>query len=57
MNKGKNKGGNKVNAPKAKGGDADAAGDKKGKAGARSQASKVAQENQTVVQSVFTTCR
>ena len=31
MNKGKNKGGNKSNAPKAKGGDADATVEKKGK--------------------------
>ena len=48
--KGKNKGGNKVNAPKAKGGDADAGAEKKGKAGARNQASKVAQDNHSVVQ-------
>ena len=38
MNKGKNKGGSKSNAPKAKGGDADAAAERKGKPAARKQA-------------------
>lgn len=41
MNKGKNKGSSKSNAPKVKGGDADATAEKKSKPAARSQAVKV----------------
>ena len=40
MNKGKNKGSSKSNAPKAKDGDADVATEKKGKAGTQGEAVK-----------------